>query len=136
MPSAAGQSNDHVGHAILNHVNTIIYVSQRALRYLDRHKYLSWSKRRHVWAFKKWFYTDKGRVPAIDVFVMLEGGAHATAVFRELGEDLSGPNVTICTCKRCRQLSRLQEKEEEQQRQGNSLSQAQIDAIKQRRRYQ
>jgi glutamyl/glutaminyl-tRNA synthetase len=77
------------GHAIINHINKQIIISKRTLDELKRRNLLDTITQPP--RFKSQFHK---------LFNEIEKLGHAD-FYRELGEDMSGPNVPRCTCKEC-----------------------------------
>lgn len=79
------------GHPIINPFGQVVSISQRSMRALDIRGYL------HRDALSGLKSID---VTHYLVFLEMERG---TDLFRELGEDCSGPNSVICYCEDCLQ---------------------------------
>ena len=89
-------SEAFVGHEMLNHLGNKIVVSERTLETLTLRNYLCRDRATGLKKFKPHLYS---------LFVEAEYG---TALHRELGSDLAGPNTVKCACRQCQQkLSEL-----------------------------
>ena len=78
------------GHAILNHLDHVIYVTQRSIRIMDMHGYIRRDRPSGLLQIKP---------ELMDVMAEMEYGK---PLMRELGPDCSGPMVAMCKCRECR----------------------------------
>ncbi len=82
----------HGGHEMLNHLGKVIRVTRRTIRALDMRNYLRRDRRSGLLQLRPEYYP---------LFGELERSHRPNGIFRELGQDCSGPNVPICRCRQC-----------------------------------
>ena len=84
------------GHEILNHRGERIRVTRETIKELDKRNYLRRDRPTGLLQIKPWLYR---------ALLILENGDRPTKFMRELGPDLSGPNVPKCNCRQCKRIS-------------------------------
>ena len=82
----------HGGHVMLNHLGRVIRVTRRPIRTLDIRNYLQRDRSSGLLQLRPEFYPP---------FKELERSDRRGGIPRELGDDCSGPNVPISSCRQC-----------------------------------
>jgi hypothetical protein len=103
-------SESMIGHEMLNHLGRRITVTQKTIRTLDIRGYLGRDKETGL------LYLNPKYVP-----LLLEG-EWGSMLMRELGADISGPNIAVCHCRHCQRRTDLDDTRKSKVRAGQIVS--------------